>query len=118
MKAYFTVRPTESETTQQHTQKIQERKSSAASASQLKVFKVPSLSFDAGICGNRLLGHCFLPLLLIEAAYCDCLRKVLPDLLQDVDLQPRIHFCFMFYDAPPHFDLSFRQFLNSFWNSG
>jgi hypothetical protein len=86
-------------------EKIQERKSSAASTSQLKVFKVSTLSFDADICGNKLLGHCFLPLLLIEAAYCDCLRKVFLELLQDVDLQPRILFCFMFCDAAPHFDL-------------
>ena len=95
MKVYFTVISTESEITQQHKKEIQEHKTSAASTSQLKVFKVSTSSFDADICGDRLLGHCFLPLLLghcflplllIEATQCFCLRKVLPELLQDVYL--------------------------------
>lgn len=39
-------------------------------------------------CGRRkLMGHYFLPLHLTEALYHDFLRKALPGLLQDVDLQ-------------------------------
>jgi len=36
---------------------------------------------------RKLMGHYFLPLRLTEAVYHDFLRKVLPELLQDVDLQ-------------------------------
>lgn len=36
---------------------------------------------------RKLMGHYFLPLRLAEAVYHDFLRKVFPELFQDVDLQ-------------------------------
>jgi hypothetical protein len=36
---------------------------------------------------RKLMGHYFLSLRLTEAVYHDFLRKVLPELLKDVDLQ-------------------------------
>lgn len=71
-----------------------------------------TLNFDADIGWNRLLGPCFLPLRLTGAVYRDFLRKVLPELLQNVDLHAMIHFWFMLCGAPPHFGLSFPEFLN------
>jgi hypothetical protein len=47
------------------------------------------------------------------AVYHHFLRNVLPELLQDVDMQPGIHLWFMHDGAAPHFLLVFRQFLNS-----
>jgi len=49
VKVNFTARSTESEITQQHKKKIQEHESPAAYASQLKIFKVSTLNFDADI---------------------------------------------------------------------
>jgi hypothetical protein len=53
--------------------------------------KVSTLSFHAGIAGDRLRGPYFLPPHLTEAVYQDFLRDVLPELLGDMDLQTRIH---------------------------
>ena len=46
------------------------------------------MSFHAGMAGERLLGHYFLPPCLTGAAYHNFLWKVLPGLLEDVDLWP------------------------------
>jgi hypothetical protein len=77
------------------------------------MFKVSTLSFHAGIAGNRLLGTYFLPPCLTGAVYHNFLQNVLPELLQDVVLQTRIHLWFMHDGAPPHFLLAVRQFLNN-----
>jgi hypothetical protein len=79
-----------------------------------KVFKVSTLScFDAGIARARLLGSYFLPPCLTGAVYHDFLQNVLPELLQDVDVQSGIHLWFMHDGAPPHFLLAVQQLLNS-----
>jgi hypothetical protein len=49
---------------------------------------VSSLSFHAGIAGDRLLAG---------AAYHDGLGNVVPELLEDVDLQTRIYLWFIFF---------------------
>jgi hypothetical protein len=38
--------------------------------------------------------------------------KSVPELLQDVDVQARIHLWLIHYGAPPHFLLAVREFLN------
>jgi hypothetical protein len=63
----------------------------AASRRFNKVFKVPALSFHAGIERDTLLRLHFFPPRLIWAVYHDLLRNDLPELLQDVDLQSRIY---------------------------
>jgi hypothetical protein len=61
------------------------------------LFEVSSLSFHAGIAGDRLLGPYFLPQRLIGAVYHDGLRNVFPDLFEGVDLQTRIYWWFIFF---------------------
>jgi hypothetical protein len=41
------------------------------------------------------------------------ISDVLPELLQDVDLQTKIHLWFTDDGAPPHFLLAFQKFLNN-----
>jgi hypothetical protein len=52
------------------------------------------------------------------AVYCDFLGNVLPELLQDVDLQTRIHLRFMHDGAPPNFLLAVWELLNNVFPSG
>ena len=80
----------------------------------LKMCKVSTLSFHAGIAGDRLRGPYFLPLHLTEAVYQDFQRDVLPELLGDVDLQTRIHLWFMHDGIHPQFVLAIGKFLNMF----
>ena len=77
------------------------------------MLKVSTLIFRAGSGGARLLRPHFLPPRLTAAVYHDFLRNVLPNLLQDVDLQTRFHLWLMYDGAPPHFHLAVREFLNS-----
>ena len=56
--------------------------------------------------GDRLLGIQLLPLRLARAVYRDSLGKVLPKLLQDVDLQTMILLWFMRDGSQPHFLLA------------
>jgi len=79
-----------------------------------KLCKVSTLSFHAGIAGDRLRGTYFLLLHLTEALYQDFLRDVLLELLGDGDLQTRIHLWFMHDGVHPHFVLSVWEFLNMF----
>lgn len=55
-----------------------------------KVCRVSILIFHAGIAGDRLQGHYILPLDLTGAVYHDLLWNVLPELMEDVDLETRI----------------------------
>jgi hypothetical protein len=50
------------------------------------------------------------PKLLAGVVYLGFLRNVLPELLQDVHLQTRIHLWFMHDSVPPHFLLAVREF--------
>jgi len=74
------------------------------------------LSFHAGIAGERLRRPCLLP--LTGAVYHNFLRKVLPGLLEDVDLQTRIHLRFIHDGAPPHFLLAVWESCTCFRNNG
>ena len=56
-----------------------------------KMLKACTFSFHAGIAGDRLLEPYFLPPHLAGAVYNDFLRIALPELLQNVHLQTRIH---------------------------
>jgi hypothetical protein len=75
------------------------------------VLKVSTFSCHEGNAGDKLLGSCFLPLRLPKA-FRDFLRKVLPELLQEVDLQTGIHLRFMYGGSLPNFYLAVREFLN------
>ena len=72
-------------------------------------------SLPAGIPADRLLGPYFLPLCLTGAVYRDFLRKVLPELLQDMDPQTGILLWFVHL---PHFLTAVREFLNSMLPEG
>jgi hypothetical protein len=58
------------------------------------------------------VGPYFLPQRLIGAVDPHFLRNALPELLQDVDLQTRIHLWFMYYGVPPHSLAAVRDFFN------
>jgi len=75
------------------------------------LFEVSTLSSHEGSAGDKLLVSRFLPLRLSKA-FRDFLRKVLPELLQEVDLQTGIHLGFMCDGSVPHFHLAVRKFLN------
>jgi hypothetical protein len=77
------------------------------------MFKVSTSSFHVGTSGDRLLEGYFLPPCLTIADYHDFQRKVLPELLQDVDLQTRINLWSVHDGAPPDFLFAFREFLNN-----
>ena len=62
---------------------------------------------------DRLLVHYVCPPRLTGTVYCDFLRNVIPELLEDVDLQTRILWRFMHDGAPPHFHIAVRRFLNN-----
>ena len=70
-----------------------------------------SVSFHAGIAGDRLFGPCFLPQRLTGAVCHDGLRNVLPELYEDVDLQTRIYLWFIFF-------LHFRNFWETCFHMG
>jgi hypothetical protein len=74
---------------------------------------VSPLSFHAGNAADRLVGPNCLPPHLTGALNHDFLRKFLPELLQDVDVQIRMHLWFMPDGAPPHFLPTVQEFLNS-----
>jgi hypothetical protein len=74
---------------------------------------VSTFSTHAGTAGNRLLGSYVLHQLLTGDVYHDFLRNVLPEILQDVDLQIRIHIRFMHDGAPQRFLLAVWEFLNN-----
>jgi hypothetical protein len=61
----------------------------------------------------RLLGPYFLLPLLSGRVYHDFLRNVLPELLQDYDMQTRLHLWIMHDGVPPRFLFAVREFLNS-----
>jgi hypothetical protein len=67
----------------------------------------------ADIAGDSLLGPYFLPPHLPGTGYHYFLQNILPELLQDVDVQTRIHLWFMHYGTPPHFLLAVQEFLNN-----
>jgi hypothetical protein len=66
-----------------------------------------------GIARTSLLGLYFLPARLTGAVCYEVLRNVLPELLQDVDLQMRIHLWFMHDGAPQHFLFAVRELFNN-----
>jgi len=68
---------------------------------------------STSIAGDSLLGPYFLPPCLTGTAYHSFLQNVLPELLQDVALQSRIHLLITHADAPPHFLLTVQEFLNN-----
>jgi hypothetical protein len=74
---------------------------------------VSILSFHAGTAEDRLLGLYFLSTRLTGDVYHDFLQNVLPELLQDVDLETRIQLWFMHDNAAPHFLLAVWEFLNN-----
>ena len=71
----------------------------------------PSYGFLTGIAGDRLLGPCFFPPRITGVVYCDSLRNVLSDLLQDVDLQSGVHLLSIYHGLEPHFLLALQEFL-------
>ena len=73
---------------------------------------VSTLSFRAGIAGDRLLGPYFLLPRPSKAVYHDFLSNVLPALLQYVHMQDRIHLWIM-HDGDPYFLAALREFLNN-----
>jgi len=56
-----------------------------------KTLKMSTLIFQVDIAEDRLLGPYSLPSRLSGTVYHDYLRNVLPELLQDVYIQTRIH---------------------------
>lgn len=66
----------------------------------------PPRVFTQTFAGDRFLGLQFLPPRLIRAVYRDSLGNVLPELLQDVDLQTIILLWFMCDGSQPHFLLA------------
>jgi len=113
------VQPTELECTPQYKKNLMNvgllKHGCPVTASwRLKMCKVSTLSFHAGIAGDRLRGPYFLPPHLTEAVYQDFPRDVLPELLGDVDLQTRILLWFMHDGVDPHFVLAVWEFLNMF----
>jgi hypothetical protein len=78
-----------------------------------KMLKMFTFTFKAGITGDRLLGPYSLPSLLTGTVYHDYLRNVLPELLQHLYLQSRIHSQFTHHNAEPNFLPAVRYFLNN-----
>jgi hypothetical protein len=78
-----------------------------------EIVQASILSFHADIPGNSLLGLYFLLPHLTGNFYHYVLGNVLPELLQDVNLQARVHLWFMHAGAPPHFLFLFQKFLNN-----
>lgn len=61
--------------------------------------------------GDRLVGSHFLPPRLTGTLHHEFLRNVLPEVLQGVDLQTRIHLWFLHDGGLPNFLPVFREFL-------
>jgi hypothetical protein len=76
-----------------------------------QLLEVSTLSCLGDIEGVRILGSYFLQLRL-PGAFRDFLRKVFPELLQEVDMQTRIQLGFVHDGSVPHFQLAVREFLN------
>jgi len=77
------------------------------------MFQVSTLEFSCRHCKNGTLGRCSLQLRVTVAIYHDLLRNVLPELLQDVDLQKGIYLCSTHDRDPPHFLTAVQEFLNN-----
>jgi hypothetical protein len=67
-----------------------------------KLFKVSTLSYHAGIAGERIVGTYFVSPDLTVAVYHSFVWNVLPQLLQNVNLQTGIYLWFVYCGAPPH----------------
>jgi hypothetical protein len=83
-----------------------------------KMLYVSTLSFRAGIAGDRLLGPYFLSPRPSEAVYHDFLGNVLPELLQCVHMQNLIHLWIVHDSVPPYFLVALREFLNNLFQNG
>jgi hypothetical protein len=77
-----------------------------------KTLEVSTVSSHAGIAGDRLLEPDFLPPRLTGAVYRDFLSNILPELLQDMDLQKRINLWFI------HDQMLHHTFFLQFGHSG
>lgn len=74
---------------------------------------VQIVPLDFGIAGDKTSGTLLSFTMLTGAVYHDFLRKVLPEPLQDKDLQTKIQLWFMHNNAP-RFLLAVWEFLNAF----
>jgi hypothetical protein len=77
------------------------------------MLQVPTFEFSSRHCRNSTLGLYSLQLRVTGAIYHDLLRNVLPEQLQDVDLQKGIYLCSMHDSVPPHFLIAVQEFLNN-----
>lgn len=73
------------------------------------LLKVSTLNVHAGIAGDRLLWIYLFPPRLTGAVYHDFVRNVLPQLLEEVNLQIRIHLWSVHDGAPPRLFLAVRK---------
>lgn len=71
-----------------------------------------SVNVWAGILENYLIGPFFLPARLNGQSYLNFLQQELPLLLEDVPLALRNQIIFMHDDAPAHFSVIVRNYLN------
>jgi hypothetical protein len=78
------------------------------------MLQVSTFEFSCRHCRNSTLGRYSLQLRGNGVIYHDLLRNVLPELLQDVDLQKGIYLCSTRDSAPPHFLIAVQEFLNVF----
>ena len=115
-----TALPTESESTPQHNKKNYISTSLPKQGFRVtppwrlnKMLQVSTFEFSCRHCRNSMLGRYSLQLRVTGAIDHDLLRNVLPELLQDVDLQKGIYLCFMHDGAPPHFIIAVQEFLNN-----
>jgi len=69
--------------------------------------------FFSGIAGQRLLRPYFLPQLLTGALDHDCIRIILSDLSQDVEVKTKNHLWFMRDGSLPCFLVEFPEFGNT-----
>jgi hypothetical protein len=73
-----------------------------------------SVNVWAGVLGDSLVGPYVLPDRLNSPTYLVFIRDVLPELLEDVALQDRLHFTWFQHDgAPAHFGVQVRDHLNT-----
>jgi hypothetical protein len=79
------------------------------------MLKMSTLTFHGGVAGERLLVPYFFSTTGLIGAIChDFLWDILPELLQDVYLQTRIHLWFTHDGALPRFLLAVGELLNVF----
>lgn len=78
-----------------------------------KMHKLSALSFHAGLAGARLLWPSILLPHVTGSVYHDFPWNLLPELLQNVDLQARIHLWFMHGCASQHFLHTVCEFFNT-----